>query len=148
MTQDSIIITHADGSTETVALTFRGLNLGSGSKNEVILSGQGVSQQHLRITFDGEGYNVLALPASLPAFLNDTQLLPSVERKWQPGQVLRLGEHRISLQRAAPGNQPPAATDTVQPPISPEPEPQPLRIFMVGIGILIVVVIVYIIAFA
>jgi len=147
MAQDSIIITHPDGSTETVPLTFRGLNLGSGSKNEVVLSGQGVSQQHLRITFDGEGYNVLALPASLPAFVDEAQLLPSVERKWEPGQVLRLGEHLIRLQRAAPVEQPqtPAAPAQSTPP---EPEPQPLRIFMIGIGVLVFVVIVYIIAFA
>jgi len=143
MAKDRIIITNAEGEERNVSLTFRGLALGSGSKNDVILSGPGVSQQHLRITFDGAtgSYSLLPLPASQPTTLDDDQLLPSVERVWQSGQILRIGQNAIRLEHVQPG--PEAQPPSVQ--SSPEPEPQPLRIFMIGMGVLIIVVILYII---
>lgn len=143
MVEDRIIITDPDGEERSVPLTFRGLALGSGSKNDVILSGSGVSQQHLRITFDGATgrYSVLPLPASLPAHLDDDQLLPSVEREWSSDQTLQVGQNSIQLVQvqAAPAPQP-ASLPTAE-----EPEPQPLRIFMIGMGVLIIVVTLYIV---
>ena len=143
MAEDRIIITDPDGEESSVALTFRGLALGSGSKNDVILSGPGVSQQHLRITFDGANgsYSVLPLPSSLPLYLDDDQLLPSVERVWQQGQILLLGQHSIRLEQTQPA--PEAQTPSL--PASAEPEPRPLRVFMIGMGVLIIVIILYII---
>jgi len=147
VTTDRIIITQADGQEESLPLTFRGLNIGSGSKNDLILSGPGMSQQHLRITFDGAtaGYSLLPLPASLPAYLDEEQLLPSVERAWGPGQVLRLGQHTIRLERRQTDGEPPAAGRIPGPAEPVEPEPQPLSIFLIGMVVLIIVVIGYII---
>jgi len=68
-----------------------------------------------------------------------------VARAWEPGQVLRLGQHTIRLERGQPDGEPPAADRTPGSAESAEPEPQPLSIFLIGMVVLIIVVIGYII---
>jgi hypothetical protein len=153
MAEDKIIITLADGSTQQVPLTYRGVTIGSGSRNDIILNGEGISQQHLRITFDGSHYHVLRLPATLPAYLDDFQLLPSVQRAWEAGQRLKVGENQLELEKvqdtAGTYNEGPRAgqplMDTATPTGSQSTGPQPFRFLLIGFGIVIVIVILYII---
>ena len=153
MAEDKIIITLIDGVTQQIPLTYRGLTIGSGSRNDVILTGEGVSQQHLRITFDGSHYHVLRLPATLPAYLDDFQLLPSVQRAWEPGQTLSVGENQLVLEKAQAETQtynegPRAGQPVVEVTPSPEPptsEPQPFRFLLIGLGIVIIIVILYVV---
>lgn len=136
MSGDKITVTHTDGREAEFELSYRGLTIGSGSTNDVILSGSGVSQQHLRITFDPTGYHILPLPRSLPVHLDERQLLPSVEQLWRSGQVLQVGENRLCLV-AAETPQVPAGPSPVEPPPASRPDIWPWVFGAIGLLIVI-----------
>ncbi|MBN2394384.1 MAG: protein kinase [Anaerolineae bacterium] len=76
--------------------------IGSREDNDVVLNDPMVSRHHARIDFDeAAGYSIIDLGSTNGTYFEETLLTPNIAQPWAPGQTVRVGRTRLSLQSAA-----------------------------------------------
>ncbi|MFZ0545306.1 MAG: protein kinase [Candidatus Promineifilaceae bacterium] len=98
--EERLLIAQSGESPESVTLEKDNYTIGRSSTNDIVLTGEGISRNHLRIerTPDG-GWRVVDLGSTNGSFLGDNRLLPDIPERWEPGQALRIGLYAINLQK-------------------------------------------------
>lgn len=100
MPQDRIRITEPNGTQRTRPLTERGLTIGRGTENDLVIAYSDVSRCHARIRFEGGRYQVSDLGSANGTYLGDVHLEPQVPTPWLFGQTLHIGRVSIDLLQA------------------------------------------------
>jgi pSer/pThr/pTyr-binding forkhead associated (FHA) protein len=97
MEQTRITITEPNGVQRTVPLTSRGVTIGRGSDNSLVINYPDVSRYHAQIATDGVTTYVTDLDSGNGTFLDNQPLVPNVSVIWQPGMLLQVGSAKIQL---------------------------------------------------
>jgi predicted component of type VI protein secretion system len=98
MAQARIIIKEPNGVQRAMPLTPRGVTIGRGTDNNLILNYPITSRYHAQVTFDGNYYYVTDLNSGNGTFLDDVQLSPHEPVVWMPGMSLRIGDVLVLLE--------------------------------------------------
>lgn len=85
----------------SLAITARGVTIGRGADNVVVLTDEMVSRNHLRLDWDGQRVTVTDLGAGNGTFLGNRQLAPQAQTEWTADDWLRVGPYWLCLQPAA-----------------------------------------------
>jgi predicted component of type VI protein secretion system len=109
MSQARIIIKEPNGVQRAMPLTPRGITIGRGTDNNLILNYPITSRYHAQVTFDGNYYYVADLNSGNGTFVDDVQLTPHEPVVWLPGMNLRIGEVLLQLEISQYQPQPQAA---------------------------------------
>ncbi|HLI05076.1 MAG TPA: protein kinase [Ktedonobacteraceae bacterium] len=80
----------------------QGLIIGRQSGNDIVLAGQGVSRQHLQVSWDGRQVSVKDLGSSNGTVLDGVRLIPQVSQVWMERQVIHVGPYWLRLEGPAP----------------------------------------------
>ena len=105
MSGSQITVIEPNGIKRTKPLAGRGLSIGRGEDNDLMLAYAAISRNHAQITFDAGRYYVTDLNSANGTYLSNKKLEPSVPTVWTPGQPLRIGDVLIHLERtASPGH--------------------------------------------
>lgn len=111
--EERLLIAQAGESPESVTLEKDSYRIGRSASNDIVLTGEGVSRNHLRLERSAGGWQVVDLGSTNGTFLDDNRLLPDVPELWEPGQRLHLGPYFLNLQQidrpADPSGKPVAA---------------------------------------
>ncbi len=99
--EDRIVLTSQDGESRIVALRAKGLTIGRGADNDLVLAQTAISRHHARVDFDGVNYRIIDLNSTNGTHLDNVRLLPGVPQIWTPDKKLRIGDNWLQLQRAA-----------------------------------------------
>ncbi len=83
-----------------LAITNRGVTVGRGSDNVVVLADKQVSRNHLRLDWDGQRVMATDLGAANGSFLGERQLAPQTPTEWTAEDWLRVGSYWLYLQPA------------------------------------------------
>ena len=100
VSQDRIQIMGQDKTTRAVAFLTKGMTIGRGENNDIVLDDPQASRQHARIELDGSNFRVIDLNSTNGTFLANARLLPGVPEIWMPEAPLRIGSHWFRLERA------------------------------------------------
>ncbi len=103
MTQTRIVVTEPNGVQRMMPLTPRGLAIGRGTDNDLIVNYPTASRYHAQITFDGAYYYVTDLNSGNGTYLGNARLTPNEPTVWMPGTPLYVSDVSIQLQQ---GSQP------------------------------------------
>lgn len=108
MTQARIIVREPNGVQRTLPLTPRGLTIGRGTDNNLVINYPTTSRYHAQVTTDGFEYYVTDLNSGNGSYLGDTRLAPNQLTPWPQGLPLQIGDVLIYLEEGAqqPGQQP------------------------------------------
>lgn len=87
----------------TLAITTRGVTVGRGADNVVVLPDALVSRSHLRLDWDGRRVTVTDLGAANGTFLGDRRLVPRAPTEWADGEWVRVGPYWLSHQPPSRG---------------------------------------------
>lgn len=82
----------------TLAITTRGVTVGRGADNVVVLSDPLISRNHLRLDWDGQQVMVTDLGTANGTFLGDRRLAPQIAVRWEADDWLRVGPFWLRLQ--------------------------------------------------
>ncbi|MCP4711728.1 MAG: FHA domain-containing protein, partial [Planctomycetes bacterium] len=88
MSQHSITIIEPNGVQRSRPLTTRGLTIGRGTDNDLVINYNNVSRHHAQILFDNGYYYVLDLNSANGAYLGNVRLAPNEPTLWRPGTPL------------------------------------------------------------
>lgn len=91
---------------QVMEVTNRGLIIGRQAGSDIVLQAQGISRQHLRVTWDGRQVSVTDLGSSNGTLLGDERLSPQVGHIWQPREVIHLGPFWLRLEATAAAVEP------------------------------------------
>ncbi len=105
----------------SLAITTRGVMIGRGADNVVVLADTLVSRNHLRLDWDGQRVTVTDLGAGNGTFLSNRQLTPHAPTEWTADDWLRVGAYWLYLQPAALRQ----TSETRPLPVSAAPAPSP-----------------------
>lgn len=97
MEQTRITITEPNGVQRTLPLTARGVTIGRGSDNNLVINYPDVSRYHAQIASDGLTAYVTDLGSGNGTFLDQQPLVPNVSTVWPPGVLLQVGSAKIQL---------------------------------------------------
>ncbi len=100
MSQHSITIIEPNGVQRTRPLTMRGLTIGRGTDNDLVISYNNVSRYHTQILFDNGHYYVADLNSANGTYLGNARLAPSESTLWTPGTPLSIGGVLIHLKQS------------------------------------------------
>jgi pSer/pThr/pTyr-binding forkhead associated (FHA) protein len=100
MNGDRIIVTEPNGIQRSRPITARGLTIGRGEDNDLVLSYDGVSRSHAVVTLNQGRYYVTDLNSANGTFVGELRVDPQAPMPWAPGQRLRIGAVSIQLQPA------------------------------------------------
>ena len=100
MTQSRISITEPNGVQRMMPLSPRGLTIGRGSDNDVVINYPTTSRYHAQITFDGSYYYVTDLNSGNGSYLDNARLNPNEPVVWMPGARLQIGEVVIQQEQS------------------------------------------------
>lgn len=103
MSGGRITVTEPNGVTRTMPITTRGLTIGRGDDNDLMIAYAAVSRHHARLTFDiARGhYYVTDLNSANGSYLGNNRLEPNIPTVWMPGQPLRIDDVLIHLEQTA-----------------------------------------------
>lgn len=87
---------------QVVDVKSQGLIIGRQDGNDIVLPGQGVSRQHLQVSWDGRQVSVKDLRSSNGTVLDGVRLIPQVNQVWQERQVIHIGPWWLRLEGPAP----------------------------------------------
>jgi hypothetical protein len=90
-------IQHKDTTARVVSLPAGQVTIGRDRDNSIIINDNKVSGHHLQIMWDGMEYHVTDLSSRNGTHIDNTPLLPGVSERWQPNQVLRIGDTWLRL---------------------------------------------------
>ncbi len=100
-TQNDIIhILMPDQTVRSIPFHGRQMSIGRGSENDIVIEGSGISRQHAKIEFDGDGYQVVDLNSTNGVFIDELRLKPETHHPWNPGENLRIGAVWLRIERA------------------------------------------------
>jgi len=100
MSGDRIIVTEPNGIQRSRPITVRGLTIGRGEENDLVLGYDGVSRNHALVTCDQGRYYVTDLNSANGTLVGEVRVNPQSPVPWTPGQTLRIGAVSIQLQPA------------------------------------------------
>ena len=100
MSGDRVTIIEPNGVQRSRPLTSRGLTIGRGDENDLVITYAAVSRNHARITFDSGRYYVTDLNSANGTSLGNHRLEPNTPTVWPPAHPLRIGDVAIQLQRS------------------------------------------------
>ncbi len=123
------------------------IRIGRAADNALALQDSQASTRHVEVapSFDGNGYQVTDLGSTNGTFVNEQRLAPSTPYILKPGDVIRIGQTRITYEvssaayaptvAASASNYPPTAPDLFAqpasssnyPPTAPDAFPQPAQ---------------------
>lgn len=103
LNQDHLLILSPGSTAHTVEIKTAVITIGSGADNYAVLDDPNVSPQHARVEIDGSNYKVIDLDSESGTYLDDVKLVPSVPQVWKFGQVLRIGQNWLRLERGVSG---------------------------------------------
>ena len=86
---------------QTLEVTGRGLTIGSGNDNDVVLNGVEVSHHHMRMDWDGQRVTVTDLGSTYGTIYRDVPLAPFTPQAWQPGDSIKVSAYWLRLEPAA-----------------------------------------------
>ncbi|MHB8645327.1 MAG: protein kinase domain-containing protein [Thermomicrobiales bacterium] len=86
---------------QSLEVTGRGLTIGSGNDNDVVLSGVEVSHHHLRMDWDGQRVAVTDLGSTYGTIYRDIPLAPFTPQPWQPGDAIKVSAYWLRLETPA-----------------------------------------------
>jgi predicted component of type VI protein secretion system len=99
MSGDHIIVTEPNGVRRSMPITYRGLSIGRGDDNDLVISYAAVSRNHAQVMLDRGRYYVADLNSANGTFMGRTRLEPNKPVPWTPGQALRVGDVEIRLEQ-------------------------------------------------
>lgn len=98
MAQTRIVVKEPNGVQRTMPLTPRGLSIGRGSDNSLVVNYPTASRYHAQITFDGGYYYVTDLNSGNGTYLGETRLPPNEPVAWMPGTPLHVSDVVVQLE--------------------------------------------------
>ncbi len=111
----------------TLAITTRGVTVGSGADNVVVLADALVSRNHLRLDWDGQRVTVTDLDAANGTVLGNRRLAPHTPAQWSADDWLRVGPFWLYLQPPSTEQSATRSLPFAMPAVS-SPVPAPLPI--------------------
>jgi hypothetical protein len=97
--QERLLIAHSGESPQSFALENDRYTIGRADNNDIVLTGDGISRNHIRFErLDGR-WQITDLGSTNGSFLDDNRLLPNVPEVWNPDQALHIGSYVIHLQQ-------------------------------------------------
>ena len=97
--EERLLIARSGEEPESLTLEKDSYTIGRSSNNDLILTGEGVSRNHLRLERSTTGWQVVDLGSTNGSTLDGNRLLPDVPERWEPGQSLRIGLYTLHLQQ-------------------------------------------------
>ncbi len=91
------VLDHMGQVYQTVEVTGRGVTVGSGNDNDVILNGVEVSHHHMRMDWDGQRVTVTDLGSTYGTTYRDVPLAPFSPQVWQPGDAIKISMYWLRL---------------------------------------------------
>jgi predicted component of type VI protein secretion system len=101
MNSDHVTIIEPNGVQRTKPITPRGMSIGRGDENDLVISYAAVSRAHALITYDQGRYHVVDLNSGNGTYLDQTRLAPNTPTVWRPGQTLHIGDAILHLEQSA-----------------------------------------------
>jgi predicted component of type VI protein secretion system len=98
MSGDRVTILEPNGVQRTKPLTFRGLNIGRGDENDLVIGYTAVSRNHALVTYNQGRYYVTDLNTGNGTYLGEDRLVPNTPTLWAPGRALRIGDVLMHLE--------------------------------------------------
>jgi predicted component of type VI protein secretion system len=100
MTGDHVTLIEPNGVQRTKSLTSRGMSIGRGEDNDLVVGYAAVSRYHAQVTSDQGYYYVTDLNSGNGTYLDSDRLAPNQPTLWNPRQVLRVGDVQIHLEQS------------------------------------------------
>ena len=127
---DQLLINQPGAAPRALSLSQPQMTVGRTAGNEIVLTGEGVSRHHVRLSRSTAGWLVTDLASTNGTFLEGQLLTPHIATNWPPGQVLRVGSFALQWRSAPAENEnatallPDALLDQVTPyPLAATPAP-------------------------
>lgn len=99
MSRDRIVVIEPNGVRRSLPLPPRGLSIGRGPDNDLVLGYDFTSRHHARITFEGGNYYVVDLDSANGTYLAEARLPPQAPTVWLPHKTLRIGQVIFQLEQ-------------------------------------------------
>ena len=120
----------------TMDLSGRGITLGSGNDNDIVLNGHEVSHHHARVDYDGRQALITDLGSQYGTIYRDIPLAPYTARPWETDDAIRLSTYWLRLEPPGLATQamPAGYSNEMMlavPEPAPPPPPMPTRIRLV-----------------
>jgi hypothetical protein len=96
---DEIRITGPGIERRTIEITSSPMTIGRGEINDIVLKGEGVSNNHARIERDGSEYRITDLDSQHGTFLENIRILAGVPENWENDFEIRIGNFELRLIR-------------------------------------------------
>ena len=100
MSRDRIVVIEPNGVRRSLPLPPRGLSIGRGPDNDLVLGYDFTSRNHARVTFEGGNYYVVDLGSANGTYLADVRLSPQAPTVWLPNKTLRIGQVIFQLEQS------------------------------------------------
>lgn len=129
MSQGRIVVVEPNGVRRSLPLPPRGLSIGRGPDNDLVLGYDFTSRHHARITFEGGKYYVVDLDSANGTYMAEVRLSPHSPAIWSPQKTLRIGQVTFQLEQVPVQSREPGAFDPTETRIGwlPEESPSPAR---------------------
>lgn len=101
MNGDHVTLIEPNGVQRTKSLTSRGMSIGRGEDNDLVIGYAAVSRYHTQVTSDQGYYYVTDLNSGNGTYLDSDRLAPNQPTLWNPRQILRVGDVQIHLEQSA-----------------------------------------------
>ncbi len=98
--EERLLIARSGESPESMTLEKDSYTIGRASQNSLVLTGEGISRNHLRLERSEAGWQIIDLGSTNGSYLDGNRLLPDVPEQWEPGQALGIGPYILHLQLA------------------------------------------------
>lgn len=114
MNPNQIHILEPNGVRRSRPMPLRGLTIGRGSENDIVLAYEAVSRTHAQITFERGYYYVVDLNSANGTFMDNVRIPPHTPTIWWPKQSLRIGGAVITLELGQIQQRQPADLDHME----------------------------------
>ncbi|MBN2394159.1 MAG: protein kinase [Anaerolineae bacterium] len=96
---DHLRIARSGERPRAIQLSQATTSIGKSPDNDLVLDDPMISRYHARIDFNATtGYSIVDLGSTNGTYFEGTPLTPNVAQPWGPGQTIRIGHTRLSLQ--------------------------------------------------
>lgn len=97
--RDRIVIRQRNEADKTIEIRQDVLTIGRSSKNDIVLSSEGVSGKHAKIERQSDGsYIITDLGSRNGTFMNRSELLSNIAQEWLHDQTVEIDEYQLILQ--------------------------------------------------